>query len=120
MKGRIFEIVILKKDCKVNIAKVLDCYSFLFKEYMYIDHSNDDCLDHYHVVVRCSSYIDSAVLASLFLVPKNYVARQHCEFVDLILYSLHYYPYSNMHKYLPADIKANFDVQQFLESHFKK
>lgn len=117
MQLRQMEIVTDQDKLPVDIQETCMKYKTI-KQWAYILHDRDDTRPHYHIYLNFqNSSCDTAMVASWFGIPENFIERVKGRKADVLLYLTHGNDsQKNKHRYSPDEVVANFDFESEIES----
>ena len=109
---RQMEIVTDVDKLNVDLQATLMKYRTI-KQWAYIIHDKDDTRAHYHIYLNFgSSSVDTALVASWFQVPENFINKVNGRKTDMLLYLTHGNDsQKNKYQYSPKEVIANFDFE---------
>lgn len=112
MQLRQMEIVTDQDKLSVDIQKTCVEYKTI-KQWAYILHDCDDTRPHYHIYLNFgSSSCDTAMVASWFKIPENFIEKVKGRKDDVLLYLTHgNASQKSKHQYDPSEVVANFDFE---------
>ena len=109
---RQMEIVTDVDKLNVDLQATLMKYRTI-KQWAYIVHDKDDTRAHYHIYLNFgASSVDTALVASWFQIPENFINKVKGRKTDMLLYLTHgNESQRNKFQYSPKDVVANFDFE---------
>ena len=109
---RQMEIVTDVDKLNVDLQATLMKYRTI-KQWAYIVHDKDDTRAHYHIYLNFgTSSVDTALVASWFQIPENFINKVKGRKTDMLLYLTHGNDsQKNKHQYSPKEVVANFDFE---------
>ena len=109
---RQMEIVTDVDKLNVDLQATLMKYRTI-KQWAYIVHDKDDTRAHYHIYLNFgTSSVDTALVASWFQIPENFINKVKGRKTDMLLYLTHGNDsQKNKHQYDTKEVIANFDFE---------
>ena len=109
---RQMEIVTDVDKLNVDLQATLMKYRTI-KQWAYIVHDKDDTRAHYHIYLNFgTSSVDTALVASWFQIPENFINKVKGRKTDMLLYLTHGNDsQKNKYQYSPKEVVANFDFE---------
>ena len=109
---RQMEIVTDVDKLNVDLQATLMKYRTI-KQWAYIVHDKDDTRAHYHIYLNFgTSSVDTALVASWFQIPENFINKVKGRKTDMLLYLTHgNESQKNKYQYPTSEVVANFDFQ---------
>lgn len=109
---RQMEIVTDVDKLNVDLQATLMEYRTI-KQWAYIVHDKDDTRAHYHIYLNFgTSSVDTALVATWFQIPENFINKVKGRKTDMLLYLTHGNDsQKNKHQYSPKEVIANFDFE---------
>lgn len=109
---RQMEIVTDVDKLNVDLQATLMKYRTI-KQWAYIVHDKDDTRAHYHIYLNFGmSSVDTALVATWFQLPENFINKVKGRKTDMLLYLTHGNDsQKNKHQYSVKEVVANFDFE---------
>ena len=109
---RQMEIVTDVDKLNVDLQATLMKYRTI-KQWAYIVHDKDDTRAHYHIYLNFgTSSVNTALVASWFQIPENFINKVKGRKTDMLLYLTHGNDSQrNKHQYDTKEVIANFDFE---------
>ncbi len=109
---RQMEIVTDIDKLNVDLQATLMKYRTI-KQWAYIVHDKDDTRAHYHIYLNFgTSSVDTALVATWFQIPENFINKVKDRKTDMLLYLTHGNDsQKNKYQYSPKEVVANFDFE---------
>ena len=106
------EIVTDVDKLNVDLQATLMKYRTI-KQWAYIVHDKDDTRAHYHIYLNFgASSVDTALVASWFQLPENFINKVKGRKTDMLLYLTHgNESQKNKYQYDTKEVVANFDFE---------
>ncbi len=127
MKSNKFIFVVKKEDLKCTIDEFLDTNN-LVERYMYVEHTNTDKSNHYHVYIEFGSAIDSSVVAKVLNIRECDIEFSHLKLFDTYKYfkrpercqcCSNYFTEDCLHIDNYYNVVANFNVKEEIKRYLE-